>query len=51
MKGFSSMKTATLVKDGPNQVVRLPEEFRFEGENVYIHKAGNLVVLLPENEA
>ena len=44
------MKTATLCKDGPNQVVTLPEEFRFEGEKVYIHKVGNVVVLLPENE-
>lgn len=43
------MKTATLFKEGPNQAVRLPEEFRFEGEKVYINKVGNVVVLIPEN--
>jgi len=43
------MKTATLFKDGPHQAVRLPEEFRFQGERVYINKVGNVVVLIPEN--
>lgn len=43
------MKTATLLKNGSHQIVRLPEEFQFEGERVYIHKVGNVIVLIPEN--
>jgi antitoxin VapB len=42
------MKTATIVQDGPNQAVTLPEEFRVDGEKVYINKVGNVVVLIPE---
>jgi antitoxin VapB len=42
------MKTARLVKEGPNQTIRLPEEFRIKGDKVYINKVGNIVVLIPE---
>ena len=45
------MKTAPLFIDGTYQAVRLPEEFRFEGEKVYIRKIGNVVVLLPEKDS
>ncbi len=41
------MQTAKLFKSGQSQVVRLPKEIRFEGENVYLKKIGNAVVLLP----
>ncbi len=43
------MKTAKLFKNGESQAVRLPKEFRFEGDEVYIKKAGNAVVLLPKH--
>jgi antitoxin VapB len=42
------MKTAKLFKNGESQAVRLPKEFRFEGDEVLIKKAGNAVVLLPK---
>jgi antitoxin VapB len=42
------MKTAKLFKNGQSQAVRLPKEFRFEGESVFIQHLGNCVVLIPE---
>lgn len=41
------MKTAKLFRNGQSQAVRLPKEFRFDGEEVFIKKAGNTVVLIP----
>jgi len=41
------MKTARLFRNGRSQAVRLPREFRFEGDPVFIKKAGNGVLLLP----
>ena len=44
------MQTAKLFKNGQSQAVRLPKEFRFEGDSVNIKRVGNAVVLLPQNE-
>ena len=44
------MKTAKLFKNGQSQAVRLPKEFRLEGESVFIHHLGNYVVLVPKND-
>lgn len=41
------MKTAKLFQNGQSQAVRLPKEFRFKGDEVYIKKMGNAVVLIP----
>lgn len=41
------MKIAKLFQNGQSQAVRLPKEFRFKGEQVFIKKQGNAVVLLP----
>ncbi|MBI5181133.1 MAG: antitoxin [Nitrospirae bacterium] len=41
------MKTAKLFQNGQSQAVRLPKEFRFDGDRVYIKKAGNVVVMIP----
>jgi antitoxin VapB len=43
------MKTARLFKNGQSQAVRLPKEFRFEGEDVFIKKRGNTIILIPVN--
>ena len=43
------MQTARLFLNGQSQAVRLPKDFRFEGEWVYIRRAGNAVVLLPQH--
>ena len=44
------MKTAKLFKNGQSQAVRLPKEFRFEGNRVLIKKEGNIVILIPEKK-
>jgi len=41
------MKTARLFRNGQSQAVRLPREFRFEGDFVYVKKSGKAVILLP----
>ena len=41
------MQTAKLFNNGRSQAVRLPKEFRFSGEDVYIKKYQGIVMLLP----
>jgi antitoxin VapB len=41
------MKRAKLFKNGGSQAVRLPKEFRIEGDEVLIRKEGEAVVLEP----
>ena len=42
-----SLKTARLFANGRSQAVRLPKECQFTGENVYIQKLGEAVILFP----
>lgn len=39
------MQTARLFRNGQSQAVRLPKEFRFEGDRVIIRRIGNAVIL------
>ena len=41
------MATAKLFRNGRSQAVRLPKEYRFEGNEVSIHREGERVVLEP----
>ena len=41
------MNKAKLFLTGRSQAVRLPKEFRFEGEEVRIRRDGNAVILEP----
>ena len=43
-----TMDTAKLFKTGRSQAVRLPKEYRFDGDEVYIKRVGNTVVLQPK---
>lgn len=43
------MHTAKLFINGRSQAVRLPKEFRFEGDEVFIKRIGQAVVLLPRD--
>jgi len=43
---FQLMKTAKLFMNGQSQAVRLPKEFRFGGDSVFIQHLGGCVVLL-----
>ena len=41
------MDTAKLFSSGRSQAVRLPKQYRFEGDSVLIKRVGRAVVLLP----
>jgi len=41
------MQTARLFLNGRSQAVRLPKEYQFIGENVYIQRVGEAVILFP----
>ncbi len=41
------MKTAKLFKNGRSQAVRLPKEFRMEGDEVKISREGKKIILEP----
>jgi antitoxin VapB len=41
------MKTARIFRNGKSQAVRLPKEFRFKDDHVFVKKSGNVVVLIP----
>lgn len=43
------MATAKLFRSGRSQAVRLPKEFRFDGDEVVVTRLGAAVVLLPKN--
>ncbi|MBU0660822.1 antitoxin [Patescibacteria group bacterium] len=42
------MNTAKIFKNGQSQAVRLPKEFRFTEDDVYINKIGDVVLLYPK---
>ncbi len=43
------MKTAKIFSNGQSQAVRLPKEFRFDEDTVFIKKSGNVILLIPVN--
>jgi len=45
------MKTAKLFMNGQSQAVRLPKEFRIAGDEVYIKKEGEVIMLLPKEKS
>jgi antitoxin VapB len=44
------MQTAKIFINGRSQAVRLPKDFRFNENDVFIKKIGNMVVLLPKDD-
>lgn len=43
-------QTARVFRTGRSQAVRLPKEFRFDGDAVLIHREGSSVILEPIRE-
>lgn len=43
-------KTASIFWTGRSQAVRLPKEFRFDGDKVLVRREGNAVILEPLGE-
>jgi antitoxin VapB len=44
------MQTAKIFTNGRSQAIRLPKEYRFSGDAVYINKIGKIVVLIPKDD-
>ncbi len=45
------MQTAKLFVNGRSQAVRLPKEYQFQGDDVFIQKHGDAVILMPHDKA
>jgi antitoxin VapB len=45
------MRTAKIFQNGQSQAIRLPKEFRFKDDQVYIKKSGNVVILIPKSNS
>ena len=43
-----TLSVAKIFKNGQSQAVRLPREFRFDSEEVFITKDGDKVILFPK---
>jgi len=50
-QGDEIMQKAKLFQNGRSQAVRLPKEFRFKGDDVFIQKHGDAVLLIPHEKA
>lgn len=44
------MASAKIFKNGQSQAVRLPKEYRFQGNEIFINKIGNMVILMEKND-
>lgn len=47
----TQMDTAKLFANGKSQAVRLPKDFRFQGDEVFIKRIGDAVLLIPKEQA
>ena len=45
------MQTAKIFINGRSQAIRIPKEFQFKREEVYIQKVGDAVILVHKNKA
>jgi antitoxin VapB len=45
------MKTAKIFRNGQSQAVRLPKEFRFEDDEVFVKRTGSVVLLIPKRSS
>ena len=45
------MQTAKIFLNGRSQAIRIPKEYQFKGDEVYIQKHGDAVLLIPHEKA
>lgn len=45
------MEKTKIFKSGNSQAIRLPKKYRFEGDEVYIKKVGDRLLILPQTSA
>jgi antitoxin VapB len=43
------MNTAKIFTNGRSQAVRLPKEYRFSSDSVYVKKIDDMVILIPKD--
>ena len=43
-----SMRVAKVFKNGQSQAIRLPKEFRFDTDEVFVSKDGDNIILFPK---
>ena len=44
------MQTAKVFISGRSQAIRLPKEFRFTGNDVFVNRIGKIVILIPKDD-
>jgi antitoxin VapB len=44
------MFTTKVFKSGNSQAIRIPKEYQIDGEELYINKIGNAIVIFPKND-
>ena len=44
------MTTAKVFENGRSQAVRLPKEYRFSEDEVFVNKIGEIVMLIPKSQ-
>jgi antitoxin VapB len=44
------MNTAKIFINGRSQAIRLPKEYRFKDDEVYINKIDDIVIIMPKNK-
>jgi antitoxin VapB len=44
------MNTAKIFQNGRSQAVRLPKEFQFDTDEVYVNKVGEMLILFPRDK-
>ena len=44
------MLTAKVFKSGNSQAIRIPKEYQFEAEELFINKIGNTIVIFPKSD-
>ncbi|MFH1288025.1 MAG: type II toxin-antitoxin system VapB family antitoxin [bacterium] len=42
------LSTAKIFVNGRSQAIRLPKEYRFDGDEVYINKIDDVVIIMPK---
>jgi antitoxin VapB len=51
MTELSMTRIAKVFRNGASQAVRLPREFRFDADEVYVKRVGSAVLLFPKDAA
>jgi antitoxin VapB len=46
----AEMKTAKVFRSGNSQAVRLPKDFQVAGDEVYLKKQNNVLILIPKSD-